>query len=78
MAAAWAPARAFFGLHVDLGHYSKYAGRWLAYPTARFTCRWGCELDAVGPVDVANLTERLTDDHARICPGPTAHEEQLR
>ena len=75
MAVGWAPALAFFGLHVTFGHYSKYASRWLVYPTARFTCRWGCELDAVGPVDVATLTEHLTELHARICPGPTAHKE---
>ncbi|WP_329338548.1 hypothetical protein OG866_26980 [Streptomyces sp. NBC_00663] len=70
MAADWPPARAYFGLHVDLGDFHTKRGIWLAYPTARFTCRWGCELDAVGPVDVANLTEHLTAHHARICPGP--------
>lgn len=75
MTAVWPPALGYFGLHVDLGDYHSKRRIWLAYPTARFTCRWGCELDAVGPVDVANLTEHLTDDHARICPGPTTHEE---
>jgi hypothetical protein len=63
-------ARAFFGLHVDLGDWHTKRGIWLAFPAARFTCRWGCVLEASGPVDVANLTEHLSEDHARICPGP--------
>lgn len=66
----WAPAAAFFGLHVDCGHYSTHRHVWLRHPVARFTCRHGCELVAVGAPDVIHLTSRTVPDHARTCPGP--------
>ncbi|MET7679369.1 hypothetical protein [Streptomyces sp. NPDC005423] len=64
------PVAGSFGLWVDLGDWHTKRGIWLAYPAARFTCRWGCVLEASGPVDVANFTAHLSEDHARICPGP--------
>lgn len=74
MAARWPPAVQFFGLHVDLGDFHHHRGVWLRHPTARFTCRHGCVEEAFGPVDVADLTARITTDHARTCPGPTRKE----
>lgn len=70
MSGRWAPAAAFFGLHVDCGHYSTHRDKWLRLPVARFTCRWGCELVAVGVADVVDLTSTTVPDHARHCPGP--------
>ncbi|NUP19852.1 MAG: hypothetical protein HOZ81_27990 [Streptomyces sp.] len=67
----WAPALAFFGLHVA-GDWHAKRGVWVVYPEAHFTCRWGCELFAVGAAEVAYLTDNLTAHHARICPGPPA------
>ncbi|MEH0547318.1 hypothetical protein QA802_30795 [Streptomyces sp. B21-105] len=74
MAGPWPPATRFFGLHVDLGDYHTKRAEWLQLPTAAFTCRWGCELVAVGAADVAHLTQSITATHARTCPGPSSKE----
>lgn len=74
MADRWPPAAAFFGLHVDLGDFHYQRHLWLRLPTARFTCRHGCDLEAFGVAEVAHFTEHLTEDHARVCPGPTSKE----
>lgn len=74
MAGRWTPTEAFFGLHVDLGDYHTKREEWLAFPTARFTCRYGCDLEAFGPADVAYFTEHLNETHARSCPGPDPKE----
>lgn len=66
----WAPVQAYFGLHVDFGHFHHHRGVWLRHPVARLTCRWGCEYVAVGAVDVIRFTTRTVPDHARLCPGP--------
>lgn len=59
------------GLWVDCGDWHTHRRVWLRLPTARFTCRHGCERSAVGAADVAEFTKTITADHARTCPGPT-------
>lgn len=61
----------WFGLWVDLGDWHTKREVWLRVPSARFTCRYGCLIEAFGADDVAELTKNLNRDHARICPGPT-------
>ncbi|MFF0598087.1 hypothetical protein [Streptomyces antibioticus] len=73
MADRW-PLAGLFGLHVDLGDYHSVRRVWLHLPTARFTCRHGCDLEAFGASDVAHFTEHLAEIHARTCPGPTPKE----
>ncbi|WP_330348140.1 hypothetical protein [Streptomyces sp. NBC_00582] len=73
MAERWPPAD-LFGLHVDLGDYHSVRRVWLRLPVARFTCLNGCDEEAVGAADVAALTERLAQTHARSCPGPAPKE----
>ncbi|WP_432032768.1 hypothetical protein [Streptomyces antibioticus] len=73
MADRWPPA-GLFGLHVDLGDYHGVRKVWLRLPTARFTCRHGCDLEAFGVADVADFTARLDEIHARSCPGPASKE----
>lgn len=68
MSGGWPPALAFFGLHVDCGHYQYKPGRWLRLPVATFTCRCGYEYKAVGAADVAHVTEHIHAIHARSCP----------
>lgn len=70
MTGQWPPALAFFGLHVDFGRWHHDAQKWLRLPTASITCRHGCEWVAVGAADVAHLTQNITAEHARSCPGP--------
>ena len=73
--AVWAPALAFFGLHVDLGHYSTHRDKWLRHPVARLTCPYGCEYMAVGAADVTRLTTETAPEHARDCPGLNTQKE---
>ncbi|PZG97825.1 hypothetical protein C1I97_25150 [Streptomyces sp. NTH33] len=73
----WAPA-GLYGLHVDLGRYSQDRGRWLRQPAARFTCRHGCHITAVGPLKVAALTQHIDEDHARTCPGNQPQNRNAR
>lgn len=68
MTARWPPTE--YGLWVDFGHFHTARGVWLRWPTARFTCRHGCLLEAVGPPDVADFTQRIDQNHAWTCPGP--------
>jgi hypothetical protein len=66
----WWPPRALYGLHVELGWYHRDRDRWLRLPVATFTCRYGCHEVATGATEVAELTARITETHARDCPGP--------
>ncbi|WP_225080479.1 MULTISPECIES: hypothetical protein [unclassified Streptomyces] len=77
MSGWWAPT-GLYGLHVDLGHYRPYSGKWLRQPAAWFTCRHGCVEEATGPEDVADLTARITTDHARTCPGNQPQNRNAR
>lgn len=74
MADRWPPAAELFGLHVDLGDFHHHRRVWLRLPTARLTCRHGCDLEAFGAADVAHFTAHLDQIHARSCPGPTRKE----
>lgn len=73
--AGWAPALAFFGLHVDLGSWHTQRQVWLRRPTARLTCPHGCEYVAVGAADVTHLTARTVPEHAQACPGLNLQKE---
>jgi hypothetical protein len=70
----WLPAASLYGLHVDCGDFHYKRRVWLRLPTARFTCRHGCDIEAFGAADVAHLTAHLAEIHARSCPGPHQKE----
>jgi hypothetical protein len=74
----WVPAEQLFGLWVEFGDWHTKREVWLRLPAARFTCRYGCVVEAAGADDVADLTARIDTDHARTCPGATPQKRNPR